>query len=479
MSTLLRRGSYTFRCQIWRAADRATRSGHSRGHVNSPVCLRHLTFVNHHLHRSTNAISLRRFVSIAAVFALLLPLLAACGGDGSPSRTGKVTWYQGVPPSDVSAAAPQVSTDNAQTQPTQAATEPTPTVATVAPTPTSAPAQTSEPPVTGKLLTDEELAQYQPNELGYVPVLMYHNIVLEYDEIAVQGDVLYRTADELRSDLQWLYDNNFYVIRLQDYVTNNIAAPAGKHPVVLVFDDSRPSQFYYDVAADGSKTLDPNSAIAILEDFFASHPDFGHTAVFAVLPIHCFDYEEPSQTPFCQEKLQWLVNNGYEVANHTWDHQDLGDVSNEVFLEKVGDTILWIREQTGVDTASTALVLPYGVFPQGVNEDQQWDWIRHGFDYGGQRMQLMTVLAAGADPAPSPMNLSFDVMSIARIGAKDNPSEGEPDLFLNFWFGVFTANPENLYTSDGNPGTVVFPSWAADQLDAEKAAAEGMQVIEY
>ncbi|MEZ4500917.1 MAG: hypothetical protein R2839_12790, partial [Thermomicrobiales bacterium] len=163
--------------------------------------------MNHHLHRSTNAISLRRFVSIAAVFALLLPLLAACGGDGSPSRTGKVTWYQGVPPSDVSAAAPQVSTDNAQTQPSQAATEPTPTVATVAPTPTSAPAQTSEPPVTGKLLTDEELAQYQPNELGYVPVLMYHNIVLEYDEIAVQGDVLYRTADELRSDLQWLYDN--------------------------------------------------------------------------------------------------------------------------------------------------------------------------------------------------------------------------------------------------------------------------------
>ncbi|MBX3068925.1 MAG: polysaccharide deacetylase family protein [Thermomicrobiales bacterium] len=418
--------------------------------------------------------------------ALLLPLLAACGGgDGKSSdRTGKVVWYEGVPPAAGVVTDSEGTTDLAQTASSnestaQDAAVPTATTESAPPAATTEPVQTtSEPLVTGKLLTDDELQQYQPNELGYVPVLMYHNIVTEYgpDE---EGDVLFRTVDEFIGDLQWLYDNNFYVITLEDYVTNNISAPAGKHPVVLVFDDSRPSQFYYDVAADGSKTLDPNSAIAILEEFFNTHPGFGRTAVFAVLPIHCFDYEEPSQTPFCQEKLQWLVNNGYEVANHTWDHQDLGDVSNEVFLEKVGDTTLWIREQTGVETASTALILPYGVFPGGENWEQQWDWIRHGFDYEGQHIQLMTVLAAGADPAPSPMNVNFDVMSIARIGAKDGPLPGEADLFLTFWFGVFAANPENLYTSDGNPGTVVFPSWAADQLDAEKAAAEGMQVIEY
>ena len=431
-----------------------------------------------------------RFWTLIATLAFLLPVLAACGGDSSdPDRTGKVTWYQGVPPASEGAPTNQVAANSqesgevAQSQPAQATEQasgaPTATTGAEAPVATAEPTQsTIEPPVTGKLLTEEELAQYQPNELGYVPVLMYHNIVVEYAP-EEEGDVLFRTVEELKGDLQWLYDNDFYVITLEDYVTNNISAPAGKHPVVLVFDDSRPSQFYYDVAADGSKTLDPNSAIAILEEFFSAHPDFGRTAVFAVLPIHCFDFEEPSQTPFCQEKLQWLVNNGYEVANHTWDHQDLGDVSNDIFLEKVGDTTLWIREQTGVETASTALILPYGVFPDGEDWEQQWDWIRHGFDYEGQHIQLMTVLAAGADPAPSPMNASFDVMSIARIGAKDYPAEGEADLFLTFWFGVFEDSPENLYTSDGNAETVVFPSWASDQLDTEKAAAEGMQVIEY
>lgn len=430
----------------------------------------------------------RRFWTLLATLAIVLPLLAACGGSDSPQRTGKVTWYQGVPPGSEAVAtnqdgeAAQQSGEVSQSQPAQTEAQvaaPTHTPAADAPTATTEPAQLADaPPPSGKLLTEAELSEYQPNELGYVPVLMYHNIVTEYgpDE---EGDVLFRTVDEFVGDLQWLYDHNFYVITLEDYVTNNISAPAGKHPVVIVFDDSRPSQFYFNVAADGTKTIDPNSAVAILESFFASHPDFGHTAAFAVLPIHCFDFEEPSQTPFCQEKLQWLVNNGYEIANHTWDHQDLGDVSNEVFLEKVGDTTLWIRDQTGVETASTALILPYGVFPGGENWEQQWEWIRRGFDYEGQHIQLMTVLAAGADPAPSPMNASFDVMSIARIGAKDSPSEGEADLFLNFWFGVFTASPESLYTSDGNPDTVAFPSWAADQLDAEKAAAEGIQVIEY
>ncbi len=426
----------------------------------------------------------RRSLPLLAVAILLLPALAACGGgDDGDKRTGRVVWYQGVPPSnDPSMAAegqPEVAQAPAET-PAVENPEPTATAESAEPAATTQTesAAPDPPGPTGKLLTAEEIDLYQPNELGYVPVLMYHNIVVEYKP-EEEGDVLFRTVDELKRDLQWLYDNNFYVITLEEYVTNRISAPAGKHPVVLVFDDSRPSQFYYNVADDGTNTLDPNSAIAILEEFFDAHPDFGRTAVFAVLPIHCFDYEEPSQTPFCEEKLQWLVNNGYEVANHTWDHQNLGDVSNEIFLQKVGDTTLWIREKTGVETASTALILPYGVFPEGENWEQQWAWIRRGFEYEGEQIELMTVLAAGANPAPSPMDIEFDIMSIARIGAKDYPADGEADLFLNFWFGVFEANPENLYRSDGNPDTVTFPSWAADKLDAEKAEAEGKQVIEY
>jgi peptidoglycan/xylan/chitin deacetylase (PgdA/CDA1 family) len=435
-----------------------------------------------------------------AIMALLIPTLAACGigddDDGDP-RTGMIEWRVGTPPGDL-ASADQTTDEAAPTEavmvevieePTEEAQpEEAPTQA-VEPTPEPEPtlteavvAEAPQEPVTGTRLTPEELEQYQPNEVGYVPVLMYHNI-LPALEPSQENDVLWRTIDDLKADLQWLYDNNFYVVTMEEYIKNNISAPAGKHPVVLTFDDSRPSQFYYNIADDGSVSIDPNSAIAILEEFFDAHPDFGRTAVFGVLPIWCFDFEEPSQTPYCQDKLQWLVDNGYEVANHTWDHQNLSDVSNEVFQQKIADTTLWIQEQVGAETASNVLILPFGVFPSGVNAEQQWRWFRNGFDYNGQPINLISVVAAGANPAPSPNSTDFDPMSIARIGSKDYPSEGEADLFFNFWFGVFEDRPDLLYISDGNPDTVTAPEVLPDAqvgtFDEEKAIADGKEIIRY
>jgi Polysaccharide deacetylase len=417
---------------------------------------------------------------LLGVGALILSILAACGYDSDDNNSGQITWHQGTPPGGL-AQAQQAQSGVAPTQPpvTQPAVE---TAPTNAPSATTAPAEPTLPMVTGKILSPEELDLYQPNELGGVPVFMYHNIVPEYED-GQEGDVLWRTIDEFKADLQWLYDHDFYVVTMREYITNQISAPAGKHPFVLTFDDSRPSQFYYLVNDDGSVTIDPNSAIAILEAFFAAHPDFGHTAFFDIIPIHCFDFEEPTQEPYCQQKLKWLVDHGYEVGNHTWDHQDLSDVSNETFKEKVGDTVLWLQEQTGVESASTVLILPFGVFPSGADSETQWDYIRNGFDYDGQRIKLLSVVAAGAEPAPSPANLSFDPMSIARIGAKNEPAAGEADLFLDYWFSQFEERPDLLYTSDGNPDSITIPETGPDELagalDEEKVAAEGKEVIVY
>ncbi len=232
--------------------------------------------------------------------------------------------------------------------------------------------------------------------------------------------------------------------------------------------------------------MDPHSAIGILEDFFSTHPDFGHTAMFGVIGIWCFDFEAPDQTQYCQQKLQWLVDNGYELANHTWDHQDLSNVTTDVFMQKVGDTTIWLQEQTGQESATTAVVLPYGLFPDtDINPDalDQWHMIRDGFDYDGHHIQLISLMAAGAEPAPSPNSINFDPMSVARIGAKDEPSEGEGNLFLDYWFGQFLERPDLLYTSDGNPDTITVPSVLPPEqdglLDTEKIAAEGKELIEY
>ncbi len=421
-----------------------------------------------------------RLPPLLCALLLLLPLLAACargGDDGEDEQTGQIVWYQGEPPAEV--AMHPVETPDQDQQP-QASTEPAMTEPeeTAASTETAAPAPTSPPALTGTILTDEEIEFYQPNELGNVPVLMYHNIVQEYGP-GQEGDVLWRTESELRADLQWLYDNDFYVIPFYEYVTNQIKAPAGKKPFVLTFDDSRPSQFKYLTDDDGSLTTDPQSAVGILEDFFAAHPDFGRTAFFSILPIWCFDFEAPDQTPYCDQKLAWLVDNGYEIGNHTWDHQDLYDVGNGVFQMKIADASIYLAEKAPKGQANNILVLPYGNFPGGEYADQQWEWIRNGWEYRGKPYELLSVAAAGANPAYSPSSLDFDRMSIARIGAKDFPSAGEADLFFDFWFGQFEERPDLLYTSDGNPDTITFPSGYADMLDEEKTAAEGKQVIEY
>jgi hypothetical protein len=445
----------------------------------------------------------RRTLSLVATLALAIVVLGACsigGDDDDPDDTGgKITWYQGEPPQEIAVAltpegdqaegegsADQQAPEQAQQPPVSAGeqteettTEPTPEpepTATTEPEPTATTG--SQAASTGAILTDEEIAQYEPNELGNVPVLMYHNIVSEYGP-GQEGDVLWRTIDEFKADLQWLYDNDFYVIPFYDYVTNQISAPAGKKPFVLTFDDSRPNQFYYLIGDDGSVTIDPDSAVGIMEEFFAAHPDFGRTAFFSILPIWCFDFEAPDQTPYCQQKLQWLVDNGYEVGNHTWDHQDLYDVSNQVFQQKIVDTSDFLLEMAPSGTAHDILILPYGNFPGGDNAEQQWQWIRNGWTYEGRDFQLLSVVAAGANPAYSPSSIDFDIMSIARIGAKDYPAEGEADLFFDFWFGQFEERPDLLYTSDGNPDTITFPAGYADMLDEEKAAAEGKEVITY
>lgn len=450
--------------------------------------------------RSASHISHRgHWLRLGVVALILLPFLAACGFGSDNSNNGQISWNQGTRPPD--GVAPPITTEPSQptvaatlitepTQPAQAESTALPTMPAATSEPTVAATATSaeptKPAVTGQVLTPEQLQEFQPNELGYVPVLMYHNIIQAYSAEEPEGDVLYRTEDQFRADLQWLYDRNFYVVSMAEYIQNRITAPAGKHPVVITFDDSRPSQFFYDIAADGSVTVDPHSAIAIMEDFFASHPDFGHGALFAILPIWCFDYGEPAQEPYCQQKLQWLVDNGYEVANHTWDHQDLTDVDIATFQQKIGDTVQFIQEKTGQASAGEALILPYGNFPDtDVNPDalDEWKMVRNGFDYNGQHIQLWTMVAAGAEPAPSPNSTAFDEMSVARIGAKDEPSAGEGNLFLDYWFGQFESRPDLLYTSDGNPDTVTVPEeLPAEQqglLDTEKITSEGKQLVQY
>jgi peptidoglycan/xylan/chitin deacetylase (PgdA/CDA1 family) len=342
------------------------------------------------------------------------------------------------------------------------------------------------PPVSGDAvkLTAEQLKHYKPDELGLIPVLEYH--VLTTDDS--DNEQFVRPISKFKQDLQWLYDHNFYVITLHDLINNTISAPAGKHPFAMTFDDSTTGQFRFLVGANGSVSVDPNSGVGILEDFFAKHPDFGHTAFFAVIATDsfCFDWQgnetDADQEKYCGQKITWLLDHGYEIGNHTVDHVNLQDVSDDKFVAELGGDFDWAKSKDP-RALPDILAMPFGMYPDLDKHKQQRTWLREGFTYNGQNYKINGVLEVGANPAVAPDSTDWDPVWIPRIQAFDADAKVQGGGGFDTWFPDFENRPETLYTSDGNPNTITVPnSLPIDidgTLDANKIASEGKQLIRY
>jgi peptidoglycan/xylan/chitin deacetylase (PgdA/CDA1 family) len=270
------------------------------------------------------------------------------------------------------------------------------------------------------------------------------------------------TPDQMRADLEWLYDHGFYVVNLNDILNDSMNVPAGKKPVAFTFDDSPAGQFRLLKLNTGQYAIDPNCAIGILENFFGAHPDFGHGGHFAVLPNTLFDWTltetEQDQVGLGEMKLRWLLDNGYEIGNHTLEHVNLGEITDDQIMYQLAganDAIQKIVPDADVDVVT----LPFGVYPDGGD-----DSLLRGFDYNGKHYAWKAALLVGANPTVSPISTEYDPYATARIQAFDDE--------LNKWFGIFEDNPGLLYVSDGNPNTVTVPndlhSWIVGTLDDTK-----------
>lgn len=269
------------------------------------------------------------------------------------------------------------------------------------------------------------------NELGQV-------LVLEYHRIDDSGNDFTRSAQKFRSDLQWLYDHDFHIVPPRDYFRNQISAPAGKRIAVLTFDDGVVSQFRYLVSADGTKTLDPECAIVVMEDFFSQHPDFGRGALFSILPLAPFSWPDaPDQLPFATEKLRWLLDHGYEIGNHTLDHVDLSNLPDEQVKKELAASVDKTQEYVP-DAQIELIAVPFGGYPAH-------DSLLRGFEYGGKQYTFLGALKVGGNPAVSPADPQFDPLYVARIQANDSE--------MAKWFGYVEDNPGKMYVSNGDPAT--------------------------
>ena len=204
---------------------------------------------------------------------------------------------------------------------------------------------TSPPSTNATVAAAEKFAAVAANELGDVPVLMYHRIVEK------TTSVYDRTPADLRAELERLAKENYVPVTAGDYAAGKIDIPAGTHPVVLTFDDSDPTQFT--LTPEGAPAA--GTAVAIIRDVAAQYPQFRPAATFYV-------NGDPFGEPGGTKTLQWLRDNGIEIGNHTMTHANLRQAGADGSQREIRQGDQAIRKAApGVEPATIAL--PFGIHP--------------------------------------------------------------------------------------------------------------------
>jgi hypothetical protein len=237
----------------------------------------------------------RRNTSLAAFCALVALSAAGCGGSSTPGVT--------------------------KAQPSASAQSPSPS-----------PAAPVDP------------ASVHANELGQIPVLMYHQF------LAKPRGVYDQTIAQFRAELASLYAHGYRTITAADLVAGHIDVPAGKKPMVLTFDDSTVSQ--YGELPDGS--VDPKTAVGVLLDVAKKAGEEHPVATFYV-----------NGDPFAgrPKYLAKLHEMGFEVAEHTLTHANLKQLDDAGVQAELAKGLKVITDAIpGVQV--TTMALPFGVRPR-------------------------------------------------------------------------------------------------------------------
>ena len=292
------------------------------------------------------------------------------------------------------------------------------------------------------------------NELGRVPIMMYHGIVNLTDEETkytggnVDKDGYNRTTESFRRDLEFYYENGYRMIRLMDYVNGEISTPLGYSPIILTFDDGREDNFKVLGKDENGLQIDPNCAVGILEEFKKKYPDFNVTATFFV-NSGLFQQKE-----YNEEILNWLVSHGYDVGNHTTTHPDFTKINEDQALEAVAKVYQQLDEIIP-NKYVPIVALPFGSPYKKTHEN--FKIILNG-DYNGYTYETKALLRVGWEADVSPFSNSFDRTFLKRIRAYDNNGV-EFDIKM-----AFQNIKESRYISDGDRATIVIPKSMESKL---------------
>ena len=230
------------------------------------------------------------------------------------------------------------------------------------------------------------------------------------------------------------------MIKLSDYVKGNVDVEYGYSPIILTFDDGNDNNIKVTgLDDDGNIIIDKNSAVGILEEFKKKYPDYNVTAIFFVTNALF------NQPEYNDKILNWLVNNGYEVGNHTRGHDNFSNIDSNKTQEVVGYMYNKLEGIIG-NKYSKIVALPFGS-PYNKSHSN-YKYIING-SYNGISYETEAALRVGWEPEISPFNKDFDKTFLKRCRAYDNNGK---DFDIEMTLRILD---KNRYISDGNIDTIV------------------------
>ena len=324
------------------------------------------------------------------------------------------------------------------------------------PTPSPTPRPAPKPPAI-------DYAALKPNELGRIPIVMYHHIGKDPKDTKLS-----RTVASFNRDLDLMYKHGWYPVNLSALLDDKIEVPAGKKPIVLTFDDAWVSQFKL-IDKGANLQVDPNCAVGLIEAFCKSHSDWKPRATFFCLPPSSFKKDTFDQPGLGGQKLKYLADNGFEIGNHSTVHGSFAKYDAARVQKELGGAHAALAGlEPGVKIRTVAL--PFGVYPRN---KAIWPYLLKG-TYNGTSYRYDAALLAAWQPNPSPSSKDYKPIQLQRISPEDIVNG-----LANWLKRLDRVSPYAAYVSDGDPNCISFPVEEKGKLNAAKVKAEGKLVNAY
>lgn len=275
----------------------------------------------------------------------------------------------------------------------------------------------------------------RPNELGRIPVIMYHSVD---DTRPIDSRGLNVSKATFRKHLAIFQKHGMYPVNMRDLRSHDSMStiPKGMVPVVLTFDDGRKSQFV--LQPDG--TPHPDSAVGIFESFIRTNaPMWQKRASFYVMPQSSHNLEPFQERGMARLKLNYLVDNGYEVGNHTWSHRSLRRMNERQVSSELVRCFYGIRALCPRATMDT-LCIPFGEYPRFAT----WRQVVKNPLRQASDMHTLVLMAWGG-ASYSPFDKRFDRLRVTRIGVAPNELERTIENL---------SRTGTWYVSGGTPGVL-------------------------